>query len=870
MRYTLLVLCLASCAAVAETDSWTDSLLPRPREVVAADGTYTLNPARLQVWITAPDEAESARLAARCAEAFERLGLKPEITTRAGEPFAIVIGERNTEAPKLDPLPEYGDPEGYVLRVSADGIGTAAPTEVGVFYGLMTAEQALRHALTTKTPLARATVADWPAIGMRGYHEDYGRDQLPTIEDHKRSIRLLAQYKMNSYFWFIEPDHFVYDFDPEISTEYDRFRFDDIRKLVAYAKDYYITVVPVVELLGHMEMTLRHERYQHLAERDGGGNLAPVLPEARELTGKMVDEIAAAFDGPYFHCGLDESWDIGQGKSADAVQEHGIEKVYADYYTYLHDRLAKHGKQMIIYADIALNHPGILDLLPKDMVMMFWDYAPREHYDGLDTLAGKGFPVMALSGMWDWSNLYPVYPPGFANMQVLAAQAAETEALGHFVSDWGDGYRGVAGINLSEWAVYGALYCGAVSWNTGTLPMEEFSKTFAVQYAGVSAPVFAEALTRLARCQGDDLSHNTQARNVFFGDPFEVACAMIAAPPEQKAFWERLKGETDAVHAILSKANPPQNADVVQAWDLAARMLNCAADIALLGARLAHGFDKPGHDAVRIGEDYDNLAVQHRALWDEYRAVWLRTNRPLNAVHIGRLWQSASDALQTMAGRVRDGKFPPSAEKKDLAFWNFNSEAPWKDSLNGIALSTVADVPVPESVDGVEGQALRFSENARAEGLDDARLLDLGPAPFLVEVWARHNGQREQTYASTFVSYGVGGGGWRFGLDHNGAVRFTLYGINEYIATKSIVPPDGEWHAVAVNFHDCRQTEVYIDGVHTETLPTPGYARSPQTPLIRLGNEIGLVTPYDGDLDHVRISSGHYTPEEVIARQKNR
>jgi len=637
-----------------------EDLLPRPQELVLGAGAFEFDPAQLDFALTAPSQEAVDRLTGHLREALGRLGVEgePRITATAAEGFCLVLGKgQGGDGGRLD-LPEAARAEGYELIAAKSGVLVRAEAERGLFYGMLTIEQLLNAARDAgRLPCLR--IVDWPALAMRGYHEDYGRDQVPTIEDHKRSIRTVARFKMNTYLWFIEPDHFVYAFDPEISTEYDRFRFEEIRELVAYARTYYVEVIPVVELLGHMEMTLRHDRYAPLAEMEGGGgDLCATSDEAFALVRNMINEIAPAFGGRYFHCGLDESYAIGKGRSAEAVKEKGIEQVFAEYYTRMNDVVKSHGQTMMMYADIVLNHPGILDLLPKDIVMMFWDYSPRDHYPGLDTLKESGYPVAALSGLWDWNNLYPVYPPGFKNMQTLAAQAADAGAMGHFVSSWGDGHRGAAGINLSELNTYGFIYCGAVSWNPQPLALEEYSDAFALQFYGSRAPELAQALTRLARAQGDDLRRTRQARFMLHSDVAEAVSSMREADEATVAFWRTLKGEAEAVHAVLSNAAPTRNADYLCSVDLAARLLSLSADMALACRAVAEALDEAGFDSEPLAGAFEELATRHGTLWKEYERVYGTTNRTLNLNHIGRAWAWAGERLSALAGDLRTGAFP--------------------------------------------------------------------------------------------------------------------------------------------------------------------------------------------------------------------
>jgi len=863
----MVVLLVSVCARTAcESKDPVDDLLPRPQRVLAAEGEFSFDRTQAQFTLSAPAGEALDRLSERLNEAFVGLDLAKPMEAAPSDGFRLSVAAPGPM--EGVELPAEAREEGYVLDVTPSGVVVSAESERGLFYGVMTLRQLLTRARVRKTMLLPCLrIVDWPALPMRGYHEDYGRDQLPTLEDHRRSIRTVAQYKMNTYLWFIEPDHFVYTFDPDLSTEYDRFRFDEIRDLVAYAERHYVEVIPVVELLGHMEMTLRHERYKNLAEMpEGGGDLCATSDASFDLVRKMVDEIAPAFGGPYFHCGLDESYAIGQGKSIRAVEEKGIERVFAEYYTRMNDVVKSHGQTMIMYADIVLNHPGILALLPKDIVMMFWDYAPRDHYDGLDTLKTSGYPVMALSGLWDWNNLYPCYGTSFKNIATLAAQAAEVGALGHFVSSWGDGYRGAAGVNLSELNDFGFVYCGAVSWNPAPFGLESYGKAFALQYFGMDEEAVSEALVRLARCQE---GHNQAARRLLHADAVETVWSLVGADEGDVAFWKGLKEDASAVHAVLGKANPVRNADYLRSIDLAARLLECAADMALACREAARTAEDPQADRLVVLDQLERVRVSHEALWDQYEAAYRATNRPLNLDHIGRSWRATSESLAALIADLRSGAFPPSYEKALRATFAFDGEGDsvWRDSCGtDIVLRPVEGLPQPEICAGGPsgaGSYLHLPHGARCEALDAARAIDFKAAPFLVEAWVRHEGQREQQYGASIFSFGVGGSGFRLGLNHKGEVLFTLYGIEDRAGANSVVPPDGRWHHVAVNFHECHRVDYYVDGRLTDQLEINGCPRSPGDPLIRVGNEIGLVTPFEGDIDRIRVSSGVYLADEL-------
>ncbi len=348
------------------------TILPAPQQMQQISGEMPITLLREMTLMVPNDSQESLRR--HIKELCDEASIKYKLCISALNGFMLSAGAAK-KGGRGTASSEQTKQQGYRLDIRPEGLTLTAETEQGLFYGLMTLRQILLEAKSERRrSIAAVSIVDWPAIEMRGYQEDYGRDQLSTMEDLKRTVLRLAQYKMNTFLMYIEPDHFVYKFDPNISTDYDRFTMAEIRDLVAYAKRYYVQIIPVIELLGHTEMLLRHERYKRIAEMpSGGGDLCPTSEETWEVVANIVNELAPAFNGKYFHTGLDESMAIGQGRSKEAVEKYGIAKVYADYYNRLNRLVRRHGQTMMMYGDIVMNHPDILTMLDKDIVLMSWD-----------------------------------------------------------------------------------------------------------------------------------------------------------------------------------------------------------------------------------------------------------------------------------------------------------------------------------------------------------------------------------------------------------------------------------------------------------------------------------------------------------------
>ncbi len=641
-------------------------LLPRPQVWEERDGSFQYKLDDLYFHITAESAEAGERLAGHLQETYERLGLELDtshIAVDQGQAFTLSAGERFLTTPlSTENFPAVARDQGYDLRINPQAITVRALSEVGLFYGLVTFEQIANSTLVRgKKRLDCIRIFDWPQIEKRGFSEDYGRNQLPTMEDHKRSIRNFSRFKMNTYLFFIESDHFVYDFDPELGNEYDRFRFDELKEIVAYAKRYYIEVIPTVELLGHMEMTLSNPKYKHLAEVDGLWDLCATCDDSFELVKNMVSEIAPAFESKFFHAGLDESWHIGKGRSKEIVEKYGIEKVIRDYYIKMNDLVHSYGKSLMMYADIAVKYPGCLEGLPKDIHMMFWGYTPRDHYVDVDVLLKAGFPVITLSGLADWNEIYPVYDMSLKNVDTLAKQTAQSDAYGHFVSSWGDPFRGAAGTNLSEWNNYGVAYCCSIGWNPQPIPIPDYSGPFAVQFFGSDSPELAEALTLLAQCQS---GRSHLARRTFQSDPKALVDKWESMDADELAYWKKLRTDAQRAHQLLRKIEVPRNSTCLAATDISARMLTFTGRMVFLCREVGKSAKGSNPDTQKYAEKFDKLIKRYEILWRDYRNAYLETNRPINIEHIGKVWDLMYGELESLRNDLRSGTYTPNKAEK--------------------------------------------------------------------------------------------------------------------------------------------------------------------------------------------------------------
>ena len=172
---------------------------------------------------------------------------------------------------KLTISPKVKEAEGYILTVSQKGIRIEGGSAAGVFYGIQT----LRKAVKEGAVLPAVIITDAPRFVWRGMHLDCSRHFFST-DFVKKFIDLLALHNMNRFHWHLTDDQGwrieMKKWPKLISVGSQRtgtiigtnsdiddgipyggyYTQDEVREIVAYAADRHITIIPEIDMPGHM------------------------------------------------------------------------------------------------------------------------------------------------------------------------------------------------------------------------------------------------------------------------------------------------------------------------------------------------------------------------------------------------------------------------------------------------------------------------------------------------------------------------------------------------------------------------------------------------------------------------------------------
>ncbi|WP_418377426.1 family 20 glycosylhydrolase [Alistipes finegoldii] len=382
------------------------AIVPYPNHLEAGRGTYRVT--------DRPVTCDS-----RTDERTQRavVGFAARLATVTGGTNPVTVADEMPASGIRFVTDESLPAEGYELNVDGEGIEVRASQFPGFLYALQSLGQLLPAAVYGTEPAPDAAwevpcvkIADAPRFAYRGMHLDVARHFF-SVDEVKRYIDVMAIHKLNTLHWHLTDDQgwrIEIKRYPELTavgsirkatvvrkewgtydgTPYGGFYTqDEIRDVVKYAADRGITVIPEIDLPGHMLAALT--AYPELGCTGGPyevwgrwGVADDVLCPGREKTFEFLEgvltEVMELFPSEYIHIGGDECpkvrWEKCPRCQAKIRQlglkddgEHTAEHYLQSYVT---DRigkfLAQHGRRIIGWDEILEGRA------PSDAVVMSW------------------------------------------------------------------------------------------------------------------------------------------------------------------------------------------------------------------------------------------------------------------------------------------------------------------------------------------------------------------------------------------------------------------------------------------------------------------------------------------------------------------
>lgn len=353
MRHNLLTLALGLAAfaagfgggRAAAQNAPASPIIPAPEKIAFTAGQFNLKPSS-RILVRAAGDKDLAFVGQYLADMIDKpSGWQIKPTADAAAPAAAGDIELTLAGAPAD----LGN-EGYQLSVTPDRIVIRANKPAGVFYGVQSLRQLLPPAIEGQTPVAitgwmvpGVEITDKPRYGWRGMMLDCSRHFMPKEFIYKY-IDFLAMNKMNSFHWHLVDDqgwrieikkypklteiaawhadrtgvnwNRVTPQQPGEKATYGGFYTqEDIKKIVEYARQRFINIVPEIEMPGHSRAVLAaYPEFlcskKALPVATGGPTPENAWCAGRdgtfEFLDNVLDEVMDLFPSQFIHIGGDE------------------------------------------------------------------------------------------------------------------------------------------------------------------------------------------------------------------------------------------------------------------------------------------------------------------------------------------------------------------------------------------------------------------------------------------------------------------------------------------------------------------------------------------------------------------------------------
>lgn len=433
-------------------------LIPYPANLTRNEGTFNLK--QLTAITTPAGDEAVARYAQEFATQLEKTsGIKVPVNPTTAATSLVMTKDAALAH------------EAYKLTVNEAGINIAAADSTGFFYAIQTLKQLMPHAIYNRSGASTAIdwtvpcveIADQPQLGHRGYMLDVARHFFSKTEV-KRILGIMATYKMNRFHWHLTDDQGWRIDIPEYpklaqvgavrkgsfvnaggsskffdDTEYGRgmyYTLDDLREIVAYAKNLNIEIIPEIDLPGHMVAAVAAypefscDPTKKYEVRIDGGISKDVLnigkDETIDFLKCVLGHMAEVFPYKYIHLGGDECPTDQWSKNADClkrVKDEGLAGVN-ELQSWLVEKLGlylkeKYDKDIICWDELLAHWKSDNTVKP---VIMAWN-----HINKSKEAADKGFKSIVVP----YQSLY---------LDMMQVPLSEVDVNEKYQGGWGDNW----------------------------------------------------------------------------------------------------------------------------------------------------------------------------------------------------------------------------------------------------------------------------------------------------------------------------------------------------------------------------------------------------------------------------------------------
>ena len=438
-------------------------ILPVPKKIEMKKGSFRF-PENIEILLcknTSPADIDIARMLAQFLLETKKL------TVPLNRSFDLP--EKNC----INLVIEIGHSlEDYRLEIQEDRIIIGASSSRGLLYGIRTFQQICEQ---NERILPCLSIEDRPDFENRGFYHDISRGKVPTVKTMKLLIEKASRYKLNQIHFYVE-HVFAFRRNPEIWKGFDVVTPEEIIELDGYARFLQIDLIPSLASFGHMYEILQNPVYSRLCELENFDPKQQILWKNRmehhtidvsnedsyKFIGEMFEDYLPLFSSKMFNMCCDETWDLGTGRTKKLADAKGVGELYIGHILRLIDMVKNYDKKVMIWGDIVVKHPELINRLPKDVTLLNWEYGQSVTDEQTVLFGKKDVRFFNCPGVSGWNRLANDLNAATKNIQNMTDYAKKNGSRGILNTDWGD----YGHINPLAGSFHGLIFGASLSWNT--------------------------------------------------------------------------------------------------------------------------------------------------------------------------------------------------------------------------------------------------------------------------------------------------------------------------------------------------------------------------------------------------------------------
>ena len=604
-KFLIILLSLFNLCAFAQNTH----IIPTPQQVETTEGHFVWDENVVLTYDAS--DAEISQIVTTFRNDLNQISGKTVRFSRG-----VIKGKQFIELVKTDHLGvSENEDQAYRLTVSPNFIRMEATTNTGLFYAMQSLKQLYRYSFLTnkgKIIIPCSTITDWPNFKIRAWQDDISRGPIVTVDYLKRLIPQMAECKLNAFSLYTEHT-FKTKCHPDIAPT-DAFTAEEIKELEEFCRPYHIQIIGNQQCFGHFEEILCNPFYSHLA--DTKWNLNPATEETYKFLEDHLREVVRAYKSPYFNINCDETEALGQGFAKAYVDSVGAETVYYQHINRVNRMLRPYRKRVMMWGDIADQHPEILNNLDKDIFLIAWSYVGIDSFDEfLQPYVKSDRNFFVAPGVSLSERVWPKHYEFRKNIANLCRDGYKNGALGVINTCWDD-----FGESLTNSALYGLTYGAEMSWNATSPQERDTDANFTIHLLGCLSSDICKHL--------DELSEWTKIDGI--GKFTAMTEPMVPFYPALvndsiKALNQRASVALSALEKTLmtDKRQAKQNTDLFDNALYAVHRMQWCAKRNIARIQLFRTFNDPTKANIAESQkQIDELIVLLHSLKNEYVKVW--------------------------------------------------------------------------------------------------------------------------------------------------------------------------------------------------------------------------------------------------------